>query len=141
VNEGMETCHTLRRKVMAYVAQHYNPNEPRDEEVWSQAVHEVLGGDRPEDLSPDDKRVLHEAYKEIVAVAARVAMFDEKWPVYSPEAMALMAVNLCVRGEATEPSRAEAWQAGLNVVATWLINVRGGAMDATHAFLDLEPPP
>jgi hypothetical protein len=48
--------------------------------------------------------VLHEAYKEIVAVVAGVAMFDEKWPVYSPEAMALMAVNMCVPDH-PDPSR------------------------------------
>jgi hypothetical protein len=78
--------------------------------------------------------VLHEAYKEIVAVVAGVAMFDEKWPVYSPEAMALMAVNMCVPDH-PDPFPEDSWQAAISVVGMWLVNVRDGAMDATLAFL------
>jgi hypothetical protein len=33
---------------------------------------------------------------------------------------------------------AEYLQFAIDVVAMWLVNVRDGAMDATHAFLDLE---
>ena len=41
--DQMETCNELRREVIAYIGEHYNPEEGNPEEAWDDALKHVMG--------------------------------------------------------------------------------------------------
>lgn len=134
----METCHELRRQVMAYIGEHFDPKTQMYEEVWDQAIDHVLGSSKPEDLTPDRRVVLTQAFTEISDVY-KLALAGQKLSPYSPESAAVMAIRTCVPDVEPDDLPLEgSWQLAFNVVATWLINVRDGAWDATNAFLEVD---
>ena len=80
------------------------------------------------------------AFAEIYGTALAVSMPREDPEPYSPESMARTALGLVLErlGPPRDLAGGERLEVALKVVGIWLVNVRDGAMDATHAFLKLE---
>jgi hypothetical protein len=66
----MKTCHELRREVIAYFGEHYDPENGNAEEIWDQAVKHVMG---PEPQLPIEQW-RHTLPREQLEKATRVGL-------------------------------------------------------------------
>jgi hypothetical protein len=130
----MKTCHHLHRRVLAYVAEHYD-GDIEDEPTLHAALESVLGP-RPQEPAEENPDV-RVAALEMLDV--RLAHADKDFWKSDPHTRdVLLAIRVTTDGitPASVTSTQHA-QVRWDMVAQWLITCRDGAWDATSGLYRL----
>jgi len=146
---GMEKCDELRRKVMAYIGEHYEPERDADASpVWDAAIDHALGK-RPKSIDEAERHTWYSAVAtELADIFATRNSGNEDAEPFSPARMVWTAFSMTGetwgleldKGKPPDPplTELERYQLLYDWAEIWLINVRDGAMDATCAFVEEE---
>jgi hypothetical protein len=132
----METCHHLRRRVLAYVAEHYD-GDIEDEPTLHAALESVLGP-RPQEPADENPDVL-DAAGEMVRAVENAGEPPWDWATRDARTALGATVMFIKRDGLTLESLIPTQHAQVrrDMVAHGLVNCKDGAMDATSALYRL----